>query len=386
MERRFSAILSELLRPLRTSEAPISVLLGVSGGMDSMSMAELFFRSGAPFGIAHCNFRLRGEDSDGDEAFVRDWAIERGIPFHQATFDTEEYASGKGISIEMAARELRYRFFAETAAENGYGAVAVAHQADDNAETLILNLLRGTGVKGLCGMKASGFLPLPDVRIPLLRPLLGFTREEIARYAEEKSLPFREDRTNRENVFKRNLIRNRIFPLFREINPSFIRTLGRDMARFEAAQQILDVWTAEHPEAPAPPVSEPVRYRVTEECWDGSESPVQPAGILILDADQVHGELCERSWEPGDWIRPLGMRGKKKLQDWFTDHHVPVPGKKTSVLFYDSAADDSRHIIAIAGGCIDDSVKVTASTRRIWRIAPLPPGTCVTAGRKEPLG
>ncbi len=351
-----------------------------------MSMAELFFRSGVPFGIAHCNFRLRGEDSDGDEAFVRDWAIERGIPFHQAIFDTEEYAAGKGISIEMAARELRYRFFAETAAENGYGAVAVAHQADDNAETLILNLLRGTGVKGLCGMKASGFLPLPDVRIPLLRPLLGFTREEIARYAEEKSIPFREDRTNRENVFKRNLIRNRIFPLFREINPSFIRTLGRDMARFEAAQQILDVWTAEHPEAPSPPVSEPVRYRVTEECWDGNESPVQPAGILILDADKVHGELCERSWEPGDWIRPLGMRGKKKLQDWFTDHHVPVPGKKTSVLFYDSAADDSRHIIAIAGGCIDDSVKVTASTRRIWRIVPLPPGTCVKAGRKEPLG
>ena len=370
MQRRFDAILPELAGPLGTPEAPVSVLLGVSGGMDSMAMASLFLRSGTPFGIAHCNFRLRGEDSEADASLVRSWAMDKGIACHTAAFDTEDYARTKGISIEMAARELRYRFFAEVARESGYGAVAVAHHADDNAETLLLNLLRGTGVKGLCGMKASGYLPLPDVRIPLLRPLLSFTREEIARYIEEEGIPYREDRTNGENTNKRNIIRNRVFPIFKEINPSFLRTLTRDMARFEAAEEILEEWTREHPEEAVPPVTEPIRYKVVEEPWDGTECVIQPSGILILDADRVHGELAERGWEPGDWIRPLGMRGRKKLQDWFTDHHVPVPAKKAAVLFYDTAAEDSRHILAIAGGCIDDSVKVTASTRRIWRIAP----------------
>ena len=131
MQRRFDAILPELAGPLGTPEAPVSVLLGVSGGMDSMAMASLFLRSGTPFGIAHCNFRLRGEDSEADASLVRSWAMDKGIACHTAAFDTEEYARTKGISIEMAARELRYRFFAEVARESGYGAVAVRHPAAD---------------------------------------------------------------------------------------------------------------------------------------------------------------------------------------------------------------------------------------------------------------
>ncbi len=360
-------------------------LLGVSGGIDSMCLAETYLGNGRPFGIAHCNFCLRGEESDGDEAFVREWADAHGIPFHVARFDTRTYAAEHGISIEMAARELRYRFFAETAAAHGYDAVAVAHNANDNAETLLLNLLRGTGLRGACGMKAVSTLPVPDCSIPLLRPLLGLTRDEIT--ARMAGLPYREDRTNAENDARRNKIRNLVFPVFREINPAFIDTLGKDMARFAEAQAIVDAYLAGHPEeavdrgeeeAAAPEA--PVRYTVVEEPWNGTESVRQPAGTLILDADRIPGAaagaapalLEECFWTPGDWIRPLGAGGRKKLQDWFTDRHIPIPVKHRTPLLRAAGGTDPHHILAIVGHAIDDSLRVTASTRRILRITLLP--------------
>ena len=137
------------------------VLVAVSGGRDSMVLAEKVRREGGPFAIAHCNFRLRGADSDADEALVRDWAAQHGVPCHVQAFDTEAYAEQEGISIEMAARKLRYRWFGQLCREHGYEAVLTAHHAGDNAETFFLNLLRGTGVKGLCGMAEEGFLPDP---------------------------------------------------------------------------------------------------------------------------------------------------------------------------------------------------------------------------------
>ena len=129
-----------------------TVLLAVSGGIDSMCMADLFRRTGLPFAIAHCNFRLRGEESDADEALVRDWAAANGVTFHTESFDTAAFASSADVSIEMAARELRYRWFARLSGEHGYKALCVAHNANDNAETLLLNIARGTGMKGLSGM------------------------------------------------------------------------------------------------------------------------------------------------------------------------------------------------------------------------------------------
>ena len=198
-----------------------------------MCLAEKVRLEGGPFAIAHCNFSLRGAESDADEAFVRSWASGYGIPIHVKRFDTEAFASAEGISVEMAARRLRYHWFGELCREHGYDAVAVAHNANDNAETLVLNLLRGTGLKGITGMKASGFLPDPEYGdIPLLRPLLDMTREEIAAFADEHRLAWREDSTNALNDFKRNKIRNLVFPVFREINPSFVQTLNRDMERF----------------------------------------------------------------------------------------------------------------------------------------------------------
>ena len=133
------------------------LLVAVSGGIDSMCLAHKVRLEGGPFAVAHCNFGLREADSDADEAFVRDWAASAGVPCHVKRFETSAYAKAEGISVEMAARRLRYRWFGELCREFGYSGVAVAHNANDNAETLILNLLRGTGIKGITGMKASGW-------------------------------------------------------------------------------------------------------------------------------------------------------------------------------------------------------------------------------------
>ena len=137
----------------------MKVLLAVSGGIDSMCMADMFGRGGGECAVAHCNFHLRGADSDADAELVERWAQAHGMRFFRADFDTASYASEHGVSIEMAARELRYAWFAQVAAENGFEAVAVAHNANDNAETLILNLLRGTGLHGITGMAYDRPLP-----------------------------------------------------------------------------------------------------------------------------------------------------------------------------------------------------------------------------------
>ena len=212
------------------------LLVAVSGGIDSMCLAEKVRLEGGPFAIAHCNFGLRDEESDSDEAFVKAWADSHGIPCHVRRFETSAYAAKEGISIEMAARRLRYHWFGQLCREHGYEGVAVAHNANDNAETLILNLLRGTGVRGLLGMKAEGFVPDPEFAdVPLYRPLLGMSRADIEAFAAEHGLSWREDRTNALNDYKRNKIRNLVFPVFREINPSFVETLNKDMERFAEA-------------------------------------------------------------------------------------------------------------------------------------------------------
>ena len=215
----------------------MKVLLAVSGGIDSMCMADMFVRAGGDCAVAHCNFHLRGADSDADADLVERWAKAQGLRFFRADFDTAAYASEHGISIEMAARELRYAWFAQVAAENGFDAVAVAHNANDNAETLILNLLRGTGLRGITGMASERPFPGP---IKLIRPLLGMSRDDIVAYAAKYGVEYREDRTNAENDAHRNRIRNEVFPEFAKINPSFVRTLNADMKHFAQADAIVE--------------------------------------------------------------------------------------------------------------------------------------------------
>lgn len=407
------------------------VLVAVSGGRDSMVLAEKVRREGGPFAIAHCNFHLRGADSDADEALVRAWATRHGITCHVQAFDTEAVAAAEGISIEMAARKLRYRWFGELCRKFGYEAVLTAHHAGDNAETFFLNLLRGTGIKGLTGMKAESVLPDPDYAdIPLRRPLLGATRADIDSLAAQWQVPYRDDRTNAENTVKRNKLRNQVFPVLREINPSFEKTVAEDMERLSMAAAIADdyyrenaplLWDGrridtdllrtfphweyllfrilEEEGLPAPLIAQATdivrsglggkrvgpfvsaagrlvreervgepEIAVTEESWEPGRSPVMPAGVLAVDADKVHGELVADRWVAGDWIRPLGMRGRKKLQDWFKDRHYSLVDKQQAVIVRDSGLMDAHHVVAIAGQVIDDTYRITAETRRIYRI------------------
>ena len=222
-----------------------TALLAVSGGIDSICLASLFLNSsaGRRFAVAHCNFHLRGEDSDSDEALVAAWCGRNGVRYHKADFDTEQYASAHSVSIEMAARELRYDWFASLCKENGYYGVAVAHNANDNAETLILNLLRGTGLRGITGMQVETVVPvtrdeLSGVR--LLRPMLSFSRKQIEEYVAANSLEYHDDRTNAETVYKRNRIRHLVFPVFESLNQSFLTTFAREMNAFSEVQEIAD--------------------------------------------------------------------------------------------------------------------------------------------------
>lgn len=407
------------------------LLVAVSGGRDSMFLAEKVRRSSEPFSLAHCNFRLRGAESDADEALVRTWAERHGITCHVKAFDTEAAAKSEGISIEMAARRLRYRWFGQLCREHGYEAVLTAHHAGDNAETFLLNLLRGTGIKGLCGMRPEGFLPDPEYRdIPLRRPLLGMTREEIDVGVRNWNVPYRDDATNAENEFKRNKLRNQVFPLLKEINPSFERTLTEDMHRLQQVEALADDYYREH--APLVwdgqridtallktfPHWEYLLYRILEgeglepgvvsqaealvrsgasgkrvgpfvsaagrlvrddtaearevlireEPWTPGRSPVFPEGVLAVDADRVHGTLEAGRWTPGDWIRPLGMRGRRKLQDWFKDKHFSLVDKQNAVIIRDTGLPDAHHVVAVAGYLIDDSYKITPDTRRVFRM------------------
>ena len=217
-------------------------LLAVSGGIDSMCMAEIFVRRYPceSLAIAHCNFNLRGEESDGDEQLVLRWAEEHGVRIHVQSFDTKGFAREHGVSVEMAARELRYRWFAQLCASEGYDEVAVAHNANDNAETLLLNLLRGSGMKGLAGMSAVSPLPYSEgVTARLVRPLLDMTRKQIEGFALANGVRYRNDSTNFSSEYKRNMLRNEAFPVFEKVNPSVVRTLNREMGYFAEANEIV---------------------------------------------------------------------------------------------------------------------------------------------------
>jgi len=206
------------------------VLLTVSGGIDSMVMLDLFEKSNFRYGVAHCNFRLRGEESDGDEQFVREQVQQHGIVSYFKDFDTREYARLNGISIEMAARELRYGYFEKLRVEHGYDFIATAHHQDDLIETFFLNLVRKTGIKGLTGIKEKSG--------NVIRPLLFAGRSEIEAYARENFLDYREDSSNNEIVFQRNFIRHKILPLFSELSPSFKKNFLASVSNLKDASRV----------------------------------------------------------------------------------------------------------------------------------------------------
>ena len=496
MLRQFAQKVEEMRR-LIENQRSASFLLAVSGGMDSMCMLDLFSRTlpASDFALAHCNFSLRGSESDGDQALVEARASELGVRLFVKRFDTVAYAQEHGISIEMAARELRYTWFEELCLEHGFAALSVAHNANDNAETLMLNLLRGTGLKGLHGMSeiselcATGEVPeipktpvIATLRHPLAgggmsspssgtlpvavcRPLLEFTRKQIEGYALTHRVPYRHDSSNFESDYKRNRIRNEVFPVFEKINPSFVRTLNREIGYFTEAGSIVDEWcraqmpsviSFRQPDAlsinvaallaihqwryliyyilspfgfnhqslasveslltssrtqsgkrfesethilyiergalvikekikdcPAPDSDIMVvrgsgiynfnGCRFSVEILDRTpEMPLrQPSGTLILDADIMQFPFVCRRWRQGDWLIPLGMRGKKKVSDLFTDLKFNALQKDASVILVDTRTHglaEQQHIAALLGHRIDDRYKVTSSTRTILRV------------------
>lgn len=206
------------------------VLLAVSGGRDSVTLCHLFAAANIPFAIAHCNFHLRPGDCDRDEAFVRRLADSYGVSCHIAEFDTENYAHSEGLSIEEAARKLRYVFFEQQRVANGYDLIATAHHRDDAIETFFINLLRGTGITGLHGIRMRNG--------SIVRPLLPFGRNEIDAYIFRYNLEYVEDYTNSQTLYLRNRIRLQLIPLLRQITPSFDTIMQGNVSRFAEAGQI----------------------------------------------------------------------------------------------------------------------------------------------------
>lgn len=194
-------------------------LLTVSGGADSSVMAWLFHHCGFDFAIAHCNFHLRGEESDKDMLLVREMAKNYGVRYFEQEFDTLDYQKQHGLSLEMAARELRYHWFAQIFTDFDF--VVTAHNANDNAETFLLNMTRGTGLRGLTA--------IPEKTTTLLRPLLRFSSAQIRRFAAEKGIAYRNDASNESEAFQRNKIRLSVMPKLEELNPELIPVFSRNI-------------------------------------------------------------------------------------------------------------------------------------------------------------
>ncbi len=200
-------------------------LLACSGGIDSMCLANLLIEAKIPFELAHVNFQLRGEESDGDRLFVQNWAKRQGVPFHLKLAETTALADSKGISIQMAAREIRYAFFEEVRATRNLAAILLAHQEDDQLETIFLNLLRGTGIEGIYGMA--------DKKGLLIRPLLPFSRSEIRSYMDKTQLAWRDDSSNEKADYKRNNLRINGIPALLALEPDAKKNLFTSFNRLK---------------------------------------------------------------------------------------------------------------------------------------------------------
>ncbi|RRN77657.1 tRNA lysidine(34) synthetase TilS [Pseudoxanthomonas sp. SGD-10] len=209
-----------------------TILLAVSGGKDSVAMTHLFHRAGYKIAIAHCNFHLRGDESDRDELFVKTLAKQIEVPFHLAHFDTTGYAEENKISIQMAARELRYNYFQEICEKFGYQKTAIAQHQNDAIETVILNLIRGTGIAGLHGIKV--------LRKNIIRPLMCFSQEDINNIISQGKFEFVEDSSNASDKYARNKIRLNIVPEMKILNPSLEDTFQKNIAYFSELEKFVN--------------------------------------------------------------------------------------------------------------------------------------------------
>lgn len=416
------------------------ILLAVSGGKDSVLMAALFNEAGFGFGIAHCNFDLRGEESDGDEKFAEALAKQYNIPFYTTRFDTASVASSNNISIQMAARDLRYNWFEQLRSENGYDYVSVAHHQNDVVETVLLNLVRGTGIAGLHGI-------LPK-RGKLVRPLLFLTREEIDQLIADNEIPYREDGSNISTKYARNKIRHDVVPQLKALNPLLEQTFETNAKRFKELEDFLnsqvellrsEIFKTEqsgiitisvadlrnlHPQAlllfelfkpynfseavlkdlaasfekqsgklflspthqllldramliletrDNKSTVETLIYNLQDEvvwpgfkfrCFEISADAIEisiNSNRAFFDADLLQFPLKLRHWKKGDFFHPFGMKGKKKLSDFFTGLKIPVSQKNDIPIMENGNGD----IIWVAGYRTDERYKITSLTKKV---------------------
>lgn len=418
-----------------------TLLVGVSGGIDSIVLLDLLDKAGFSIAIAHCNFRLRGIESEGDEGLVSMLALKYDVPFYNTSFDTEVYAKENKVSVEMAARDLRYKWFEEIRIKHHFNFVAVAHHRDDQLETFFLNLARGTGLTGLTGMR-----PLNG---KIVRPLLFASRDEIEHYRHQKHLEFREDASNLSLDYQRNKIRHTLLPVMETLNPTFREGLIRTMSHLEDISKICNhaisqTWErvslrkgeeyqisiAElkllHPLStylfeflkpfgfnstvvgeivssldgisgkqfvsqthrvvhhrdsliltPLPPENRNIFY-----LEEGISELVHPVHLRIhitkkddgfkipgsrfeanIDRGKVQFPLLIRKWQQGDYFKPLGMKGFKKISDFFIDSKLSLPEKENVWI-----VANGEQVVWIIGHRLDDRYKITVQTKEILKV------------------
>ena len=399
------------------------VLVALSGGADSVALLRVLDALGYQCECAHCNFHLRGEESNRDEAFVQQLCQKFDIPLHVTHFDTTDYAHTKRISIEMAARELRYQWFETLRQSIGASVIAVAHHRDDSVETFLLNLIRGTGINGLKGIAPkNGFV---------VRPLLQESRENILDYLQHLNQEYVTDSTNLQDEYMRNKIRLNLLPLMQELNPSISESIAataerladaaliynkeREMAiqRVMKGEKVISISALLDETAPSSLLFEllhPYGFnssqikdiyqslfgqsgrRFHSSQWEvlrdrdslilhsfsGEETDHVPPTltyetvditpefiiprdkhIACLDADKVTLPLTVRKWQAGDKFTPLGMKGKKNVSDYLTDRKFTLFQKG-----HQYVACQGDKIVWLIGERIDNAYRIDADSKR----------------------
>ena len=354
------------------------ILLTVSGGVDSMVMLSLFVRSGYRVGVAHCNFQLRGVESEEDEELVRREAEKYGVPWYNKRFDTKGEMERTGESMEMAARRLRYAWFDELSREHGYTVVAIAHHIDDSIETFFINLLRGTGLRGLTGITTHAG--------KLIRPLMFASRKDIREEVittENGIDTIHIDRIDR--AFPLNFVifelLNSTYSFKGDVSDALVRALEQNSGtgkRFYSKSHVAYIDRGRIMVTPIP-ADDPCQVQVeagAPRCYCGNSvlyfelrdiDDIQgfgvPEHIAQVDADKLKYPLTVRRWQEGDWFIPYGMSGRKKVSDYLIDHKVPLPEKARQFVLL-----SGDEIVWLVGRRIDDRYRLTAETENVLRI------------------